>query len=136
MKRDSNTNLSKDEITKKCMRKIHQDHFQKHSFRTSLAVIFNASQSTLGRTFCRKIGLYSISDCSSSASLKWSGKESEELLHALTAHVRKFTVSIFIFEISEKKGNLGHRCWSFCSRGRLGILDGGVQQDIKYITKS
>lgn len=37
-----------------------------------------------------------MSDCSSSASLKWRGKERGEVLHALTAQVRKFTVSIFM----------------------------------------
>ena len=67
-----------------------------HATHTSLAVIVNASQSTLGRRFDRKEGLYSMSDCSSSASLKWRGKERGEVLHALTAQVRKFTVSIFM----------------------------------------
>ena len=67
-----------------------------HATHTSLAVILNASQSTLGRRFDRKEGLYSMSDCSSSASLKWRGKERGEVLHALTAQVRKFTVSIFM----------------------------------------
>ena len=71
--------------------------------RTSLAVTFNASQSILGRTLHRKDGLYSISDCSSSASLKWRGKEREEVLHALTAQVRKFTVRIFIADVFEGK---------------------------------
>lgn len=37
-----------------------------------------------------------MSDCSSSASLKWSGKERGEVLHALTAQVRKFAVRIFM----------------------------------------
>ena len=66
---------------------------------TSLAVTFNASQSILGRTLHRKEGLYSMSDCSSSASSKWRGKERGEVLHALTAQVRKFTVRIFISEL-------------------------------------
>ena len=72
-------------------RKAHEAH-------TSLAVTLNASQSILGRMFRKKEGLYSMSDCSSSASLKWRGKERGEVLHALTAQVRKFTVNIFILE--------------------------------------
>ncbi len=67
-----------------------------HEALTSLAVTLNASQSILGRIFHRKEGLYSMSDCSSSASSKWRGKERGEALHALTAQVRKFTVSIFM----------------------------------------
>ena len=72
---------------------------------TSLAVTFSASQSILGRRLHRKEGLYSMSDCSSSASLKWRGKERGEVLHALTAQVKKFTVRIFISDV-------------MCSRGR------------------
>lgn len=63
---------------------------------TSFAVIFKASQSTLGRMLHRKEGLYSMSDCSSSQSWKWSGNDSGDVLQALTAQVRKLTVSIFI----------------------------------------
>ena len=40
-----------------------------------------------------------MSDCSSSASLKWRGKERGEALHVLTAQVRKFTVNIFMSEL-------------------------------------
>ena len=64
---------------------------------TSVAVTFSPSQSTLGRIFLKKEGLYSISDCSSSASRKCRGKDNEEDLHAFTAQVKKLTVSIFIF---------------------------------------
>lgn len=46
------------------------------------------------------MGLYSSSTCSSSASRKWSGKEAEEDLQALTAHVRKLTVKILIFDMN------------------------------------
>ena len=41
-----------------------------------------------------------MSDCSSSASLKWRGKESGEALQALMAHVKKLTVIIFIVVVS------------------------------------
>ena len=75
---------------------------------TSLAVTFNASQSILGRTLHKKEGLYSTSDCSSSASLKWRGKERGEVLHALTAQVRKLTVRIFIFEFMFSRGREGN----------------------------
>ena len=63
---------------------------------TSWAVTLNASQSILERMLDRKDGLYSMSDCSSSASSKWRGNERGEVLHALTAQVRKLTVSIFM----------------------------------------
>ena len=72
---------------------------QSTHIHTSVAVTFSASQSTLGRIFLKNEGLYSISDCSSSASRKCSGKDNEELLHAFTAQVKKLTVSIFIFLI-------------------------------------
>ena len=78
------------------------------TIHTSLAVTFNASQSILGRTLHKKEGLYSMSDCSSSASLKWRGKERGEVLHALTAQVRKFTVRIFIFEFMYSRGSEGN----------------------------
>ena len=45
-----------------------------------------------------------MSDCSSSASLKWSGKERGEVLHALTAQVKKFTVRIFISDFMYSRG--------------------------------
>lgn len=57
-----------------------------------------ASHSKRGRIFCRKVGLYSSSRRSNSASWKWSGNEAAEVLHALTAQVRKFTVSNFIVD--------------------------------------
>lgn len=46
--------------------------------------------------FLMNLGLYSISDSSSSASRKCKGYESGETLHALTAQVKKFAVNIFI----------------------------------------
>lgn len=66
---------------------------------TSVAVVLKASQSTRGRMLRRKMGLYSISTCSSSASLKWRGKERGEVLHAFTAQVRKLTVRIFMIAV-------------------------------------
>ncbi len=71
-------------------------HRRKAQSHTSLAVTFKASHSILGRMFRRNEGLYSMSDCSSSQSWKWSGKDSGDVLHALMAQVRKFTVSIFM----------------------------------------
>lgn len=64
--------------------------------RTSVAVTFNASHSIRGSMLARKVGLYSPSTCSSSASRKWRGKEAGEDLQALTAQVRKLAVRIFI----------------------------------------
>lgn len=63
---------------------------------TSAAVTLKASHSIRGKIFRMKVGLYSISVCSSSASWKCKGKDSGEVLQALTAQVRKFTVRIFI----------------------------------------
>ena len=63
---------------------------------TSEAVTLNPSQSMRGRILAMKVGLKSISCCSSSASRKWRGKDCGEVLQALTAQVRKLTVRIFI----------------------------------------
>ena len=46
--------------------------------------------------FWRNVGLYSISNRSSSASRKWRGKERGDVLQALTAQVRKLMVRIFM----------------------------------------
>ena len=72
---------------------LFNEYYRAH---TSWAVTLNASQSILERMLDRKDGLYSMSDCSSSASSKWRGNERGEVLHALTAQVRKLTVSIFM----------------------------------------
>lgn len=37
-----------------------------------------------------------MSSCTNSASLGWSGKESDEVLQVFTAHVRKLRVSTFM----------------------------------------
>ena len=71
---------------------------QRDRILTSLAVTFNASHSILGRMFRKKEGLYSMSERSSSASLKCKGNDRVEVLHALTAQVRKLTVRIFIVD--------------------------------------
>ena len=63
---------------------------------TSEAMTLNASHSIRGSKLRREIGLYSISDTSSSASRKWRGKLVGEVLHDLTAHVRKLAVRIFM----------------------------------------
>ena len=89
------------------LRSLHAK--RRHKSHTSFAVTFNASQSTLGNIFLKNEGLYSISDCSSSASWKCSGKESGEVLHALTAHVKKFTVRTFIFILHTRSKGL--RIW-------------------------
>lgn len=63
---------------------------------TSEAVTLKPSQSIRGRMLAMKVGLKSISCCSSSASRKWRGKDCGDVLQALTAQVRKLTVRIFI----------------------------------------
>ena len=63
---------------------------------TSAAFVRRASQSSRGRMLLIKDGFRSTSACCSSASLKWRGNEAAVLLHALTAQVKKFTVSNFI----------------------------------------
>ena len=65
---------------------------------TSVEVVLRAFQSTRVRTLVRSSGLTSMSSWTSSASLGWSGKESDEVLQDLAAHVRKLRVSIFIVE--------------------------------------
>lgn len=95
-----------------------QTVFESISIRTSFAVIFKASQSILGRMFCKKERLYSMSDCSSSASLKCNGKERGEDLQALMAHVRKLTVRIFM---------VGYRCWLHIEVKRVSYLSVGLR---------
>lgn len=64
---------------------------------TSVDVVFNAAQSSRGSTLMMNCGLTSISSCANSASLGCKGKEADVDLHALTAQVRKFMLSTFIF---------------------------------------
>lgn len=63
---------------------------------TSVDVVLSAAQSRRGRTLIRNCGLTSTSSCASSASFGCSGKDADEDLQVLTAHVRKFMLRTFI----------------------------------------
>lgn len=64
--------------------------------RTSVAVMVSAAQSTRGRMLYMSLGFSSMVSETSSQSLGWRGKEAMLDLHALTAQVRKLSVSSFI----------------------------------------
>lgn len=66
--------------------------------RTSDEVVLSAAQSRRGSTLMIMSGLTSMSSCTSSASLGWSGNEPGELLQALTAQFTKLSVRTFMIE--------------------------------------
>ena len=78
--------------------------------------------------FQRKEALYSMSDCSSSASSRWRGNDRGEVLHALTAQARKFTVSIFMSSVYSPDGQriLLYNCVMLKTDGFQEILASSV----------
>lgn len=66
---------------------------------TSVEVIRKAAQSILGRIFSKSFGFGSIVSLTSSQSFGCSGNDVVLDLHALTAHVRKLRVRIFIVAV-------------------------------------
>jgi hypothetical protein len=73
---------------------------------TSFAVTRSPSQSTRGIILRMNSGWKSSSSSSSSASWKWRGNDADDVLHPLTAQVKKFAVTNFIVFVSQSDRTL------------------------------